>query len=39
MKFLYVAHIPFVLLFLAFTIGLALRSPLSRDHEKAEPRL
>jgi hypothetical protein len=32
-KFLYVAHIPFVLLFLAFTIGLALRSLLSRDRE------
>lgn len=26
MKFLYVAHIPFVLLFLAFTLGLAFRS-------------
>jgi hypothetical protein len=26
MKLLYVAHIPFVLLFLAFTIGLALWS-------------
>ena len=26
MKFLYFAHIPFVLLFLAFTIGLAIRS-------------
>jgi hypothetical protein len=38
MKFLYVAHIPFVLLFLAFTITLALRSLLSRDREGAEPR-
>jgi hypothetical protein len=33
MKFLYVAHIPFVLLFLAFTIALALRSLLNRAHQ------
>jgi hypothetical protein len=35
MNFLYIAHIPFVLLFLAFTIGLAIRSLLSRDREGA----
>jgi hypothetical protein len=30
MKFLYVAHIPFVLLFLAFTIGLLFWSRLGQ---------
>ena len=31
MNFLYIAHIPFVLLFLAFTIGLVFWSQPSRD--------
>jgi len=36
MKFLYVAHIPFVLLFLAFTIGLLFWS-LQPNRDRPQP--